>query len=114
MSPVGTPIIAVSCHTVDGQGSHKAPGRTGDDKSIWKAECATNIITHMVHYREKTRARARASSQGQPATPTILIVGDMNITRAVMMRAMQNIDDGDVDEDCTLLAVNSGLLPTLK
>ena len=106
MSPVGTPIIAVSCHTVDGQGSHKAPGLTSEDRVWFKAECATSILAQMVTDREEKRRSALDSSQGQQAIPTILMVGDLNVNRDVFKRALQHMDEGDSETDCTLMAVN--------
>ena len=86
-SPTGIPIIAVICHTVDGQGKHAAPGKGAARRAAYKAQCATNVIAQVVQHR--AQGRASSSSQGQPSAlassqgqPSIIIAGDLNVTAA--------------------------------
>ena len=89
-SPTGASIIAVSCHTVDGQGSHKVAGPSSEKRLIYKGLCATNIIQQVVERRKQRRAPA--SSQGQPS---IIICGDLNVTSGSLKRVMGTMKLGD-------------------
>ena len=107
MSPAGIPIIAASCHTVDGQGHHRAPGKKSRALK-WKAQCATNILRQLVHERErKRRAAAPASSQGQ-APASIIMAGDLNCTRKALKEEMGVMYFDDIEEDREMSAVQQG------
>ena len=105
-SPSGVSIIAVSCHTVDGQRHHKPPGKTPEARDKYKAQCARNIVQQMVQHR--TQGRASASSQGQldfassQGQPRIIICGDLNVRPGLLQSALQDMKVGpglDVDTD---------------
>ena len=113
-SPTGAPVIAVSCHTVDGQGSHAAPGRNSARKARFKAQCATNIMGQAVQHRVRSRLHAArafaalASSQGHHwREPSIIVAGDLNCFRAALMLEMGIME---VDEDTDMMAMNTGNL----
>ena len=105
-SPTGASVIAVSCHTVDGQGRHKAPGRTAEERHKFKAQCCTNIITQVVRQAVEEWA-ARASSQGQSRQPAIIIAGDLNTPRDAFLEAMGVLQ---LDEDVEINAPYTGNL----
>ena len=107
VSPTGIKIIAVSCHTVDGQGAHKVPGNKVTARDKFKAQCATNIIARMVRQR-----KAKRKSQGQHIAPSLIMAGDLNVTGAVFKQAMAAMDkrDGDTEDDGALMAVSKGNL----
>ena len=96
----------MSCHTVDGQGRHAAPGRTVANKAKFKARCCTNIITQVVRQAVEEWA-ARASPQGQSRQPAIIIAGDLNTPRGALLEAMGNLD---IDEDVEMKAMYTGNL----
>ena len=114
-SPTGAPVIAVCCHTVDGQGSHAAPGRNSARKARFKAQCATNIICQAVQHRVRSRLHAAratvaalASSQGhRRRDPSIIIAGDLNTFRAALMVEMGQME---AEEDTDMMAMNTGNL----
>ena len=106
-SPTGASVIAVSCHTVDGQGRHAAPGRTvAKNKAKFKARCCTNILTQVVRQAAEEWA-ALASSQGQSREPRTIIAGDLNTPRGALLEAMGNLD---IDEDIDMTARCTGNL----
>ena len=105
-SPTGASVIAVSCHTVDGRGTHAAPGRNAAKQAMFKARCATNIIDQVARQRAQSRA-ALASSQGQSREPSIIIAGDLNTPRSVFLEEMGNLD---IDEDIDMTARCTGNL----
>ena len=112
-SPSGDYIIAVNCHTVDGQGTHKPPGNSSRRRIQYKAQCATNIIQQVVRYRMRMQGRASASSQGQQAfassrvNPSIIMAGDLNVGPTALKTQLGSVD---IDEDTDMVGTNVGNL----
>ena len=107
-SLAGIPIIAAICHTVDGKGDHRAPGTTSGTLK-WKAQCATNLLRQLVHHRERKRSSAAlASSQGQAPVPSIIMTGDLNVTRQALKEEMGVMYFDDIEEDREMSAVQQG------
>ena len=110
-SPTGHSIIAVNCHTVDGQDNHKAAGKTSQRRIQYKAQCATNIIQQVVRHR--MQGRASASSQGQQAyasfgvEPSIIMAGDLNVGPTALKTQLGSVD---IDEDTDMVGTNVGNL----
>ena len=110
-SPSGDYIIAVNCHTVDGQDNLKAAGKTSQRRIQYKAQCATNIIQQVVRHR--MQGRASASSQGQQVSassrvkPSIIVVGDLNVGPTALKTQLGSVD---IDEDTDMVGTNVGNL----
>ena len=109
-SPSGDYIIAVNCHTVDGQDNLKAAGKTSQRRIQYKAQCATNIIQQVVRHR--LQGHASASSQGhyfagERAKPSIIIAGDLNVGPTALKTQLGSVD---IDEDTDMVGTNVGNL----
>ena len=81
--------------------SHVEPCPKKAPSKAFKAKCATNIIEQVVQ-----RRAALATSQGH-RKPPIIMCGDLNVTRAVLMYKLGVVD---VQDDIDMMAQNEGNL----
>ena len=66
-------------------------------------------LRQLVHHRERKRSSAAlASSQGQAPVPSIIMTGDLNVTRQALKEEMGVMYFDDIEEDREMSAVQQG------
>ena len=66
-------------------------------------------LRQLVHHRERKRSSAAlASSQGQAPVPSIIMTGDLNVTRQALKEEMGVMHFDDIEEDREMLVVGQG------
>ena len=112
MSPAGIRVLVANAHTIDGQGNHRAPGKSKGARLRWKAECAVTSIAHLVLEREKAHrdAAALASSQGHtpPNPPAIIMAGDLNITAPSLKETLGSMIFDDITRARDISVIHGG------